>query len=461
VKLLEAALLGALQGVTEFLPISSDGHLAITEMFLGWGGSGREQLAFDVLLHAGTLLALVLCYQSEWAAILRGVVRGDALQRRLLFLILVATLPGIVAGIFLEDLVSTTLRTVPWIATFFLLSALALISGECIGARSLRRRIGSLWVLHALCIGVAQACALAPGLSRSGMTISAGRVCGLKRREALDFSFLLALPITAGAVGYMALRVLRAEIVLPSMPALAVGFTAALFSGVCAIQLLRFWSRYQSFSWFALYLVLLSIFLFLRQAGAEQWELEQVPSLITRYGAIAVFLFAFVEAVPPMSFLSPGVVVLVGAGAFINSGWVALQFFGAAFIGATLGSMILYLLGEASGRKLGAKLHLSEDRLAAVETFMAQYGRVSLVLGQFAGFLRPAIAFISGAILMPRRVFYPWLLLGSACWAAFYLGMGWVFAADLAWVGPIIGVLTWSLAVASTALVAYWRRKQK
>lgn len=461
VSLFEAALLGVLQGITEFLPISSDGHLAIAEMFLGWGGSGREQLAFDVLLHGGTLLALVLCYRCEWMAIIRGLLHGDTGAYRICLLLIVATLPGAVAGVFLEDLVSTTLRTTIWIAIFFLLSAIALVAGERIGATCLRRRIASLGVVHAFLIGIAQACALAPGLSRSGMTLSIGRMCGLRRGEALDFSFLMALPITGGAVAYMAFHAWRGDVHLPPIPIVAVGFAAALFSGVFAIQLLRFWAKYQSFSWFALYLVLLSIFLFLREAHIEQWELEQVPSLITRYGAIVVFLFAFVEAVPPMSFLSPGVVVLVGAGAFINSGGVALRFFGAAFIGAMLGSMVLYLLGEASGRKLGAKLHLSENRLAAVEAFMAQYGKVSLVLGQFAGFLRPAIAFVAGAILMPRRIFYPWLLLGSACWASVYLAMGWFFAADLAWVGPLIGIITWSLAVTGTALVAYWRRRQK
>ncbi|MEW6571600.1 MAG: undecaprenyl-diphosphatase UppP [Nitrospirota bacterium] len=186
--MIEALILGIVQGVTEFFPISSTAHLILFPWFFGWSGD-IDTLSFDVALHAGTLAALVLCFWRDWVDLIFR-------KRRILFLIVLASVPAGVTGFMLNDLAEDALRS-PFLISIMLITVgvVMLISEKS----NRHRNVESARLLDALVIGIAQALAIIPGVSRSGITISAGLFTGLEREAAARFSFLLSTPIIAGA----------------------------------------------------------------------------------------------------------------------------------------------------------------------------------------------------------------------------------------------------------------------
>ena len=203
-ELFEAILLGIVQGLTEFLPVSSSGHLLLGQYFLGLDPD-RFGLPFDVALHLGTLVAVVVFFWWYLIRIARAFARSLAPHgrnltdpdQRLAYLILAATIPAAVIGFFLEGFFETAVRS-PWVVVFNLvLVGILFIVGEAVGRRS--RRAEKLGFWEAIGIGLAQAAALVPGVSRSGATITLGLFLGLRREEAARFSFLMSVPIIAGA----------------------------------------------------------------------------------------------------------------------------------------------------------------------------------------------------------------------------------------------------------------------
>lgn len=203
-ELLEAILLGVVQGLTEFLPVSSSGHLLLAQYFLGVDQE-RFGLAFDASIHAGTVLAVVSYFWRDLlrmaAAFLRSLRGPDFAEpdQRMAYLILVASVPAGIFGFFFEDFFATAVRS-PWIVVNNLvLVGVLFIVGEAIGRKS--RQASKLTFLEAVGIGLAQATALVPGVSRSGATITLGLFLGLRREEAARFAFLMSVPITAAAAG--------------------------------------------------------------------------------------------------------------------------------------------------------------------------------------------------------------------------------------------------------------------
>ncbi len=238
----EAIILGIVQGLGEFLPISSSGHLILTEWATGWKGELINNLTFDVALHAGTLIAVLWYFWRDWLHFGEAVVnvlRGKAAEHeaRLVAYIVIATIPAGVIGVKYEHVVETVFRNP-------LLVAGALVAGSVImwladRYSSQERRLASMTFGHALFVGVAQAIALAPGISRSGVTISAGLAAGYRREDAARFSFLLSTPVIAGAAVFK----LR-HISLHSSDA-AVGFVlGTLSSAVVGYLSIRFLIRY-------------------------------------------------------------------------------------------------------------------------------------------------------------------------------------------------------------------------
>ena len=201
-ELVEAIFLGVVQGLTEFLPVSSSGHLLLGQYFLGLD-QARFGLSFDVALHLGTLVAVVSFF---WRDLVRMVLAFlESLRRRdisdpdgrLAYLVLASTVPAALIGYSLEDFFETAVRS-PWVVVFNLVLIGALfIVGEAVGRRT--RSASKLTFLEAVGIGFAQAAALVPGVSRSGATITLGLFLGLRREEAARFSFLMSVPIVAGA----------------------------------------------------------------------------------------------------------------------------------------------------------------------------------------------------------------------------------------------------------------------
>ena len=191
----EAIILGAVEGLTEFLPVSSSAHLTLLPWVLGWEDPG---LTFDVALHIGTLAAVVSCFWRDWLDILRGAARDRrGAQARFLGLLVLATLPAVAAGLILEDQAEHAFRQ-PWrIATALMGFAVLMELADRWGSK--KRAIDGLGLSGAVGIGLAQALSICPGVSRSGVTLTAGLALGLSRSEAARYSFLLSTPITAGA----------------------------------------------------------------------------------------------------------------------------------------------------------------------------------------------------------------------------------------------------------------------
>jgi len=246
-QLIQAIVLGLVQGLTEFLPVSSSGHLIVVPALLGWDDPFIESLAFSVMLHVATLLALLVYFQADWRRIipaglaaLRDRSFNDDPDRRLAWLLAVATIPAVIAGLLLNDAVETVFREPRLVALTLVVGAVLLWLADRLGSHSKGMEGVSFPV--AAGIGAAQALALIPGISRSGISISAGLAAGLDRTTAARFAFLMATPITAGA-GIWELRKIvagEAGVDLPLVPLLA-GMLAALLAGIAAIAVtLRF-----------------------------------------------------------------------------------------------------------------------------------------------------------------------------------------------------------------------------
>jgi undecaprenyl-diphosphatase len=243
-QLVQAIVLGLVQGLTEFLPVSSSGHLIVVPALLGWHDPFIDSLAFSVMLHIATLLALLLYFRADWLrlvpaglAVIRERSLGTDPDRRLAWLLAVATIPAIIVGVALNDAVETVFREPRLVAVTLVAGAAILFIADRVGSHS--KGVESISFPVAAGIGAAQALALVPGVSRSGISISAGLFAGLDRESAARFAFLMATPITAGA-GLWELRKIvggEAGVDLPLVPLLA-GMVAALVSGLLAIAVL-------------------------------------------------------------------------------------------------------------------------------------------------------------------------------------------------------------------------------
>ena len=256
---IQALVMGIVQGLTEFLPVSSSGHLIVVPFLLGWDDAFLTSLAFSVMLHIGTLVALLLYFRSDWIRLIPAglaAVRDRSFQgdddRRLAWLLVIATIPAALAGFLFENVIETSFRQVGLVALMLVLGGVLLFVADRFGASS--RGIGDVTPRIALVIGVAQALALVPGLSRSGVTISAARMVGLDRGSAARFAFLMATPITAGAGLFEVVRLIRGGgIGDASIAPLVVGMVAAMVSGLAAIHFMLGYLRRQSLDVFVLY----------------------------------------------------------------------------------------------------------------------------------------------------------------------------------------------------------------
>ncbi len=239
--MIEALILGIVQGLTEFLPVSSTAHLILLPWFFKWSGD-LDTLTFDVALHAGTLLALVLCFWRDWIEMLTS-------KRRLFFLIIIASIPAGIAGVLFGDIIEENLRS-PYIIS------IALVVGGIIMFLSEKmfkyRSIENLKLFDAVLIGLSQAVALVPGVSRSGITISAGLFRGLDRSSAARFSFLLSTPIIAGATLLHAKKMMTGTNHY-NLSLFMVGVAASAITGYAAITFLMSFFRKYSLNAFVYY----------------------------------------------------------------------------------------------------------------------------------------------------------------------------------------------------------------
>lgn len=247
--ILEAAVLGIVQGVGEFLPISSSAHLVLVPWLMGWRYAG---LTFDVALHVGTLLAVVCYFWRDWLALLSaGLRRAPTVEGRLFWYIVAATIPGALFGYFLEEQAETVFREPLLIGIMLVTMGIVLYLVDSRAPKA--RKLAQIGLSDSVLIGVSQALAIIPGISRAGITMTAGRFLGLEREAAARFSFLLSAPIIFGA-GLMQLGKIT-----PSQidAAFLTGVTVSAVVGFLSIGfLLRYLARYSFvlFVWYRLIL---------------------------------------------------------------------------------------------------------------------------------------------------------------------------------------------------------------
>jgi undecaprenyl-diphosphatase len=263
-QLVQAVVLGIVQGLTEFLPVSSSGHLIVVPDLLGWNDPFIESLAFSVMLHVATLLALLIYFRSDWLrlipaglATLRDRSFRDDPDRKLAWLLAASTIPAVIVGVLLNDLIETAFREPRLVAMTLVAGAAVLWVADRIGSK--QREISALTFPAAIGIGAAQALALVPGVSRSGISISAGLFAGLDREAAARFAFLMATPITAGAGLWELRKIISGEagVELPIVPLLA-GMAASLVAGLLAIAVLMRYLRTNGVGIFVAYRIALA-----------------------------------------------------------------------------------------------------------------------------------------------------------------------------------------------------------
>lgn len=264
VTISSAILLGIVQGVAEFLPISSSGHLAILQNLFVLS-AGEEHMFFDVLLHLGTLISICVCYWGDIVAMVREVfivlrggrradgtpVQGNLGAARLFLMIVVGTLPLFLV-LPINDSVEQLYYITPFIGVALLLTGCMLFVSDRMAPG--KRTEKNMRFRDALIIGLCQCVATIPGLSRSGTTITAGIATGLDRGFAMKYSFLLSLPAVLGANLLSFIKALGEEsIELSMVPAYIVGLLAAMLSGIAAISLMKLIAKKSKFGWFAYY----------------------------------------------------------------------------------------------------------------------------------------------------------------------------------------------------------------
>jgi len=243
--LLQALILGIVQGLTEFIPISSSGHLVLVPWLFGWSEPG---IAFSAIIHWGTILAVLLFFWKDLYQITLSGLRAlftwslpDPESKAALWIV-IGTIPTAILGLAFHDFFERLFNAPLAAAGFLLATSLILSIGEWLGKQ--RREADEMKALDALTIGLAQAIAMVPGISRSGITISTGLLRGIRRAAAARFSFLLMVPATLGAGLLSILDLLREGMLWSELPALACGFIAAAISGFFAIRwLLAYLSR--------------------------------------------------------------------------------------------------------------------------------------------------------------------------------------------------------------------------
>ncbi len=257
----QALFLGILQGLTEFLPISSSAHLILAPWFFGWQNSLVDSLTFDVALHAGTLVAILWYFWKDWVDLTLGFFRIvgrrriDGFQERLILYLVLATIPAAIAGLTLEDMIEKSFRN-PGLIVFPLVTVSFLMIYVEKRAQNLHP-LDKITLLDSLLIGLAQALALLPGVSRSGITITTGLFRGYQREAATRFSFLLSTPAVAGAA-FLQLRHLFSPGTDVDWAVFAVGFIASGIVGYLSIAFLMRYLRQHTLNLFAAYRLVLA-----------------------------------------------------------------------------------------------------------------------------------------------------------------------------------------------------------
>ncbi len=260
----QAIILGIVQGLTEFLPVSSSGHLVLIPFLLNWNLDPQKAFIFDVLVQLGTLFAVFVYFRKDLLAILKAFFNGIKQRKpfaeadsRLGWFIILATIPAGLIGLLLQDLVEAFFDSPVWTAVFLFLTAILLTVSELWSRKT--RELETMTVKDSLIIGLFQAMSIFPGVSRSGATITGGLSQGFKRQSAARFSFLMSIPIMLAAGFLSIIKLIKIEGLLSFLPVLLLGFVIAGIVGYFAIKWFLGYLKEKSLLPFAIYCAVLAI----------------------------------------------------------------------------------------------------------------------------------------------------------------------------------------------------------
>jgi undecaprenyl-diphosphatase len=254
ILLFKAAIMGIVEGLTEFLPVSSTGHLILAGSLIGFTDETiKSAKLFEIVIQAGAIVAVVMVYWQRVREAVAGAISGDSKQRRFLLNVFIGFLPAAVLGVLFNKAIKAHLFTPAVVATTFILGAFVILWAERRPASTVRiNSVDELKPLDALKVGLAQSLALVPGTSRSGATIIGGMLFGLSRKAATDFSFFLAIPVLIGASVYSLWKE-RANLSAADAPVLIVGtFVSFIVAWVVVRWLLRYIATHSfvPFAWY-------------------------------------------------------------------------------------------------------------------------------------------------------------------------------------------------------------------
>ena len=263
-ELWESFLLGLIQGITEFLPISSSGHLVLGQHFLGLENDGG--ITFEIVVHFGSLVSIVLYYRSEVLQLVKSafsllknpsvLLRPSEMttDQKVVGFILVSMIPALIVGLLLKSTIESAFESPVWVSTMLLVTGTLLLSTKFV-----KKGVDGISLKHAVGMGIAQAVAILPGISRSGSTIAIGQHLGLSREECAKFSFLMVIPVIAGAM-ILELGELGSSGVSVDMAVLLTGFFTSAISGFFALSFLIHVIKKFGIQWFAIYCYALGLF---------------------------------------------------------------------------------------------------------------------------------------------------------------------------------------------------------
>jgi len=270
-EILQSIVLGIIQGLSEFFPISSSGHLVLIPFFFRWDYS---TILFTVTVHLGTLVALLTVYFKDVLSIIKFFLLGlfrpayrKEGQFKTAVFIIVASIPAVIVGFFIESKIESILSSPLIAASALLFTALVLFIGEKVGNKleNTKGKPKNFNYIIALVVGFGQAIAIIPGISRSGTTISFSRIFGIKREESVRFSFLLSIPIILGSFLFELVKSFGEIKIggLQTIVSLIAGFIFSYIAGIFAIKFMLRITRNKNLNFFAIYCVLLSITVFI------------------------------------------------------------------------------------------------------------------------------------------------------------------------------------------------------
>jgi undecaprenyl-diphosphatase len=257
VEIIQSIILGIVQGLTEFLPVSSSAHLSVLPQLFGIKSAFLNSTGYDVALHAGTLCAILIYFRKKIAGLLAGFIGGiapgagrDAPEFKMSIYIIIATIPAVIAAVLFQKQIEGAFRNPVYTAAALIIFGIILWLADRTGAK--KNGMEKMNAVDALIIGLAQALSIVPGVSRSGITITAGLLRGFKREDAAEFSFLLSAVAVIGAIVFELKKLVKAGSGAEGLVMLA-GFAAALLSGMLAIRFLLAFVRKNSFLAFVIY----------------------------------------------------------------------------------------------------------------------------------------------------------------------------------------------------------------